>query len=55
MVKNIGKYFKNKASLTGKQRQAIEDLFRAGGKALLNVLGLGTCVSLAVALGTMKR
>jgi hypothetical protein len=52
MKKVVGllkKYVKNRSSLSKKQIEAVSGLFHEGGKALLNIIGLGSCWSLATA------
>jgi hypothetical protein len=54
MDKVIGvlkKWINNKKALTRKQLNAIEGLIREGGKIVFNVVGLGTCYSLATQSG----
>lgn len=49
VVKLLKKYVKNKSSLSKKQVEAVSGLFHEGGKVILNIIGLGSCWSLATA------
>ncbi|WP_146245086.1 hypothetical protein [Curtobacterium sp. MCLR17_045] len=52
MKKVVGllkKYVQNRHSLSEEQVEAVSGLFHEGGKTLLNIIGLGSCWSLATA------
>lgn len=52
MKKVVGllkKYVKNRSSLSKKQIEAVSGLFHEAGKTILNIIGLGSCWSLATA------
>ncbi|MCK2035771.1 hypothetical protein KZC51_06440 [Microbacterium sp. SSW1-49] len=46
VIAALKKYVKNKSSLSKKQVDALEGLFRSGGTILLNAVGLGSCWAL---------
>ncbi|WP_128499453.1 hypothetical protein [Labedella populi] len=49
VIDKLKKYVKKKSSLKKKEIDALEGLFRAGGKILINAIGIGTCWSLVTA------
>jgi len=42
-------YVKNRSSMSKAQLNALEGLFREGGQAVMNLIGLGSCYSLITA------